>query len=778
MRISRTRWLALTGAAVLATTTVFAASNAYAEPGGTITGHLLDNGVPVPGVQVQALAVDGSVWLEAVETADDGAFTITGVPANNYRVSYSLPGTFTFYANSAIQWEDAAVIAVADGATITLNESVPAHGAISGRLSRSDGSGVSAFVQAWGPIGSFFANTNANGEYTLPYVWVGSYRVQFNPQSAPVQYAYQTIDFNDAQIFNVTAGATTTVDDTLVSVGTIAGRITNSDGTPASFARVEVLDSTSSFDIPVGSAFTGFDGTYTVGVVPGTYKVKVRFPSGISQYAHQKTSLVDADTFTVAEGETVIVDEESLAPGSIGGTLTNPDGTPATGTFVSVQSQNDFYGGVVGPTGIWSVQVAPGTYTVSFNTQLGSQWATGKTSAVTADTFTVGSGATVEVNDALLAPGSVTVTASDRKTGAALTNFCVSHSFGGACTDTGSVTFSLRAGEHWLFVGTDDQSYIGEQVIVNLASGQDLALAVPLTKAATITTMIKDAVTGAPISGACLHLAKPLDPTTLRSFGECSGPDGTLVMRGIAPGVYNAFVSVHDGEHGMQWVGWFRGTGAQAKARLIPLGEGATVALPAVKLDKAGTVTGTISDQATGDPLEFAFLGVASFNSGLGETGPGVSTDGSGQYTFDDLGPYEWTFFIRKFGHASMFTGGSGDRFLAQGVKVTARQTTTYDVSMRQGTRLTGVVTNADGSPLANFVRVTLISALSGDELDIMDITGSQPYELRVASPLLVKLKMVGPTSNSWIGGEDFLHARVFLVGTGETQVLNVSLNP
>ena len=111
-------------------------------------------------------------------------------------------------------------------------------------------------------------------------------------------------------------------------------------------------------------------------------------------------------------------------------------------------------------------------------------------------------------------------------------------------------------------------------------------------------------------------------------------------------------------------------------------------------------------------------------------------------------------------------------------MKLIAGQTTTYDLSMRAGTLLTGVITNADGSPLTTFVRLTLVHALSGDELYISDVTGSQPYELHVASPLLVKLRIDGGINGDYVGGTDFFSAKVFLVGTTSPQVQNISLNP
>ena len=775
MRISRKRWLALAGATVLATTTIFVATNAYADPGGTITGHLLDNGVPVPNVNVALLTDGPPVPLPPTSTDASGAFTLADVPTGAYRVSFRLPGFVTFFAHGSTTFEGSDLIDVADGATVTLEETVPPHGAISGRLTRPDGSGVSAFVQAFGGAGSLSTSTDPTGAYTLPYVWVGSYRVQFSPSGAPQQFAHQKPDFPSADVFPVAAGVTTTVDDVLLPSGTITGRVTN-QGSAVSFASVQIIPSTAQFDQTVATTVTNFDGTYRVDVPAGSYKVKVRFPSGISQYAHQNTSLAAADTFTVVEGETIVVDENALVPSTIRGTLTNEDGSPAMGAFVSVRSGFDFFGTAVGPTGEWSVSVLPGTYTVSFSTQLGTQWAFGKTSESTADPITVGSGATVEVNDVLLAPGSVTFTATDHKTGAPLTEFCVSHSFGGPCTTTGSITVTARAGDFWAFVTTEDQAYIPAEVRLTVVSGQDIPIAVSLIKAATVNTVIKDAETGAPVSGACVSLVSPVNPTMLIPFGgTCSGPNGAVAIRGVTPGVYNAFVNVHDGVHGMQWVGLSRGTGAQARARLILASEGATVTVPDIKLDKAGTVTGTVRDEATGAPLEDAFVALASFNSGAGHGIIGDLTDDQGRYSFGDLGPYAWTFFFRHGIHASVFSGGTGDRFFAQGVKINVGQTTTYDLNMRGGTLFTGMVRRADGTP-PEFARITLVHALSGDELSNSDVMGAQPYELHVAGPLLVKLRIDGGPGLAYVGGADFFSAKVFLVGSASPQVQDITV--
>jgi hypothetical protein len=204
MRISRKRWLALTGAALLATTTVFATATAYADPGGTITGHVLDNGTPVPDVAVQVFAEGGTGFVPPTTTDADGAFTLANVPPASYRVNYRLPGGANFYANSATTPEDSDLIVVADGATVTLDEAVPPHGTIQGRLSRDDGSGVSASVQTFGATGTAFTATDPNGNYAMPYVWEGTYRVQFTPNGGPTQYAHQHTDLQGADLFTVT----------------------------------------------------------------------------------------------------------------------------------------------------------------------------------------------------------------------------------------------------------------------------------------------------------------------------------------------------------------------------------------------------------------------------------------------------------------------------------------------------------------------------------------------------------------------------------------------
>jgi hypothetical protein len=748
-----------------------------ASPGGTatVTGHMRDNGVPVPNVTVRLVA-GVPVTIPLVQTGADGAFSVGGVPAGLYRVEFSVAGA-VFYSPGAVSFFDATAYQLGADQTLVLEESVPAHGVLTGTVHNTDGtaaSNVEVSASGTAPGGNktfgMVRFTGVDGRYSFPYAWAPvSYTVSFRLGTGR-QWAHQKLSVADADRFAVDTGQTTVVDEVLFATGTIAGRFTN-QGLPVAFAFVSVLSPTGA---PVASAVTGADGTYSMILPVGTYVVQFRAPNGTMQFAHQQPTIATAERFTVTAGQTVVVDEQVITPATIRGTLRNPDGTAASFLGVTITdgaSRN--YNATPGPGGTWQAQVLPGTYRVAFRTAIGQQYAFGRTSLATADPIEAVANQTTVVDDVLAAPATLTVTAREHRGGAAVSSFCVSAGPANSCTSTGSVTTTLLAGHLPVFVRDPSGVLLPETVEVDLVSGQNTAISVELLKAARVTTVIRDAATGAPVGNACLRLVEPLRPFTLGATAQaCSAPDGTVTLPNQRPGVVNAFIEVRDGVHGMQWVGLNRGTGAQARARLVLIAEGATVTLPDIRLDRKASVSGVVRDAASGLPVPNTYAGLSSFDAGFGLSGVFVLTDSFGQYTLDDLGPYPWTLFFNDLpgSHASVFSGGTGDRYLAAGVALTAGQTTSYDVSLRAGTLLTGTVTPPAGATPGQFRRITLVHALSGDELDAYDIQGTGPYAFPVAGPLLVKLKI----DQAWVGGEDFLHADVFVVGPEGTTVVNL----
>jgi hypothetical protein len=98
------------------------------------------------------------------------------------------------------------------------------------------------------------------------------------------------------------------------AAGTISGHITTSSGAPADRAQVLLL-----FPSGVGyrEKLAEPDGSYEfTDVSPGDYKLAVSH-DGVHQYAHRKLGFAEADTFTVEDGGTTVIDEKMFEPGAI-----------------------------------------------------------------------------------------------------------------------------------------------------------------------------------------------------------------------------------------------------------------------------------------------------------------------------------------------------------------------------------------------------------------------------------------------------------------------------
>lgn len=105
---------------------------------GTITGHLTDNGSPV-SASVQLIAADFT-HFDFASTDSTGGFTFTDVPPNDYRISFNLPGGVQQHWPQQIDLQQAGLITVTEGATITIEEPVAPHGSFTGHVTNADGS--------------------------------------------------------------------------------------------------------------------------------------------------------------------------------------------------------------------------------------------------------------------------------------------------------------------------------------------------------------------------------------------------------------------------------------------------------------------------------------------------------------------------------------------------------------------------------------------------------------------------------------------------------------
>jgi protocatechuate 3,4-dioxygenase beta subunit len=775
--------LAVASALVVAASVTALAVPALADDStGTVTGRFSDSGNAVAAT-VFIASTDFS-YFHSTPTDSGGNYTFTDVPAGSYNVSFQLPSGFTQYAFGHLDPASADIITVSGGQTTTVDDSLVAHGSMSGHVTDSAGNPVAnASVEANGVTDSVFAftTTDATGAYTLPALSGGDYRVSFQASfNTPVQYANNRTSFDQADLIHVTNGAATVEDQSLLPTGTLSGTVTDSHGQPVSSAFLFASSPNGLF----ASGFTAPDGSYSISLFPDTYTLQIQLPNGLTQYAHNETDPGKADPLVVTANQVTVDNETTLPTGVVSGHLLDHDGNPVANASVSLDTGALSAFGSTDDTGAYSITAFAGTYSLRFDTSFGSEWAHNQSSASRADPIQVTADTTSTVDETLVATGSVSITASDSVTHAPISSFCAVLN-GQVCTTDGTVTFpTVLPGRYTAFVSgpLGDDTYLESTIGgIVVSSAANTAATVALNKAAKVSAFVTDAKTGAPVANACLEVVSVIQPSQLGGGGGiCSDATGHVSLDFVQPGTYVAFVDARDNVHGDQWVGPDGGVGAFKKAATITVTAGSTNTLPTVKLDKAGSISGTITDAATGKAPAFAQVSLSSINEGFGGGGFGVSADAQGHYTLSGLGPYQWTLFISGPGYASQFSGGVGDRDKATGVKVKANATTTFNVALSKGTTVTGKVFGPDGSTRSHSARVVFFNASTGDEMGVGDIFQSPfTYTAQVTGAQKVKIfyeGSVGDNYMGWVGGTDFASATVFSIPASGSKTFNVTM--
>ncbi|MEV4418198.1 carboxypeptidase regulatory-like domain-containing protein, partial [Catellatospora sp. NPDC049609] len=722
-------------------TTLGMTTPAQAADTGTITGLLTYNGTPVANAAVSATHYETGEALSA--TADGtGRYTISDLPTGPYHVHIYAEGHPAQYAPSTPSWDAAQLYHVNAGGTTTADATLIPFGTITGHLTSSTGAaaaGVSVNVAStsdWS-VGNW-GLTDENGDYTVP-VAVGEFTVQFLLDGA-TQYAYGKRDYWAADTFTVAAGQSVTVDDTLLPSGSAGGTVLTAGGQPIEGVHV-------SFDQVSGdgyaSTMTDAAGQYRLdSLAPGQYLVIFTLPdSNAAMYHPHVRSRDEAQPVTVVADQHTDVDETLFPTGAIAGRLTQANGTTGiagadvSANFGPLQSVT----GLTDDNGYYRIEpVFTGSYRVNFydyETEAFDQWATGKLSYETANVFTVTADGTTTVNEKLLATGSVKVTAKDAVTGGAIPAFSTDVHNRYGSTRTGSVTLSdVAIGTHPVRVSAQGYEASEGVVSVTVTAGQQATVAVTLNRVASVQGKVVNAA-GLPVAGVCVA------PITVGHYHlpegcgyETDAAGNYLMPLWSGAGSYHLFaIPDRDGPYGAQWVGPTGGTGDPRQAAVITAADGQWVTAPTIKLDRAGTITGTVTSE-TGQPLDFdyAWVGVYSPHPGLGPGYGHVGLDENGRYSTDFLGPYQWALIFQAEGHALQWSGGATNRFSAQTVKVTSDVTTTYNYTMKVGSLVKGTIKLSDGSaPDGRF----LVSHSSTGEFVAVGETVAGAYQMRVLTP-------------------------------------------
>ena len=175
----------------------------------------------------------------------------------------------------------------------------------------------------------------------------------------------------------------------------------------------------------------------------------------------------------------------------------------------------------------------------------------------------------------------------------------------------------------------------------------------------TITGTVTDSTTSNPISGATVSC-------TCSGTNQTTGGGGSYTFSSVAPGTYSMTFSAS---------GY-----ASQTVNNVTVTSGTTTTVPPVALSMPGTITGTVTDSSTTNPISGATVSCTC--SGTNQT-----TDGTGSYTFSSVPPGTYSMTFSASGHVSKTVNG---------VIVTSGTTTTEPVALTPGTTAPTLVQEVD----------------------------------------------------------------------------------
>lgn len=742
---------------------------AQAAGRGTVQGTFTTaGGAVIAGAYIQIW--DENFTLKDGNSDRNGRFTITNVPAGPIKVKFHSGGNEQ-WAHHARDIETATLFTLEPNATLTVDETLLPTGSIGGTVTEANGDVSTYYAAVVHPVdgdgAEFFAYPDETGRWSAD-VLPGRYTVSFE-RDATEQWAFGQSDPAAAAVVTVRAGEATDVSDTFLPTGSLGGTLTTAGGEPLAGANVVLhrpyVEGSDRPDAWVTDTFTDETGAYQfAGALPGDYRISFTTDGDAPrQWLADTINPRRAQLYRVTAGAATTADGRQMRPGVLRGTLTDSAGAPLAGYFVGASLDDpDNYEQLETTTradGTWTLPtVYPGDYLVTFqNSASGrAQWAYGRTSPESAARILVTSGATTTVDDTWLPGATLVVNPVDAATGAPVTDgFCVELETADArqCVDQGPLTFAdLAPGRQTISVRMAESSrYLpSERQDVTLVAGQTTTTSVPVQLGGRVAITVTDA-DGRPVRRTCFILIEPGTGGPGDGYGNCTDGNGKVSTQAEKPGTYQLFAVAPDG-YGHQWVGADGGTGDQRAAARVVVRAGRTIKAPEVRLDRPGTIAGTVTG-ADGAPVASADVSITAWGYGVGPSFHEVA-DAQGRYEIGRLGPYAWPLSFTAAGYPRQWSGNTGNRFQAQAVAVTTGGRATYDMALKRSSTLTGRVSVVPGAPDSSW-RIEAFNAVTGDVMGVADRSddGDGTYEMPVAGGQTVQIGWDVADEQTWQSG-------------------------
>jgi 5-hydroxyisourate hydrolase-like protein (transthyretin family) len=665
--------------------------------GGKITGTVVKDGTAtgISGISVTAFDPSSNPpqSLGSATTASDGTYTITGLQTGNVTVKTSNSAGYLDKLYNNIPCTSCSVsagvpVSVATGQTAPgINFALVLGGRISGTITNASTSATvsGVTVSIYNSTGAFVTNpvSSSSGIYTTTGLPGGSYFVATTFNSfGLVNQLYNGANpiaclncTNNNGAVNGTAltvtadGSTTTAGFALVPGITISGTVKSAlTGLAATNASVNLFNASN-----VQVASTGVNsGTFTTpGLLPGSYWVKTSNSSGlIDQVYKAGGNLVCSSSCRAPDVGTAVTVTTAATPSTI-------DFSLDTGGSISGMVTNKVGGAAISNLQVQAYDSA-GNFVNSQSTNSSGVYTIGGLTAGNYYVATSGFGGFTFINQVFNSAGNVPCQ---------------------RCTVTTS----------------------GSLVAVTVGatkSGIDFAL----TAGATITGTITNASGGAPIAGINMSLFSSSSPTTALPGTQTNG-SGVFSYTGLSEGTYYLRTNNNLGYVDQLFDGKVACGGCSNTSGTAITVTAATPASANFSLTLGGRISGTVTDQTTGNPVSGINVSLYSSSGSFITTG---TTNDAGKYV-GQSGLAPGTYFAQVISSSSGKSAGYIGQ-LFNGIKCTFNcfvttgtpipvvagvETPNINFVVSQGGRVTGTITDVNGGAGVEGVSVQIFDSVS-----------------------------------------------------------------